>query len=120
MHSVIKYPATADSISVGCMYMVSGLTTSHWIAKDGTCGGLNLVGPENGIIRRRGLVEYNVSQWGWVLRLLCLDSAQYEMGYSSWLPVENSLLPDAFRSRCRTLSSFSSTMYACVLPCFPP
>jgi hypothetical protein len=32
------------------------------------CGGLNMLGPGTGTIRRRGLVGGSVSLWGWALR----------------------------------------------------
>ena len=32
------------------------------------CGGLNMLGPGNGTIRRCGLVGVGVSLWGWALR----------------------------------------------------
>jgi len=32
------------------------------------CGGLNMLGPGSGTLRRCGLVGRNVSLWGWALR----------------------------------------------------
>lgn len=53
--------------------------------------------------------------------VLCLSSTQ---GRREKEPppgcLQRSLILVAFRSRCRTLSSFSSAMPACTLPCFPP
>jgi hypothetical protein len=92
------------------------------------CGGLNRNGShrlmclnawpiERDTVRSYGLVGVDVallekvchcggSLWG----LLCWSYAQASVTQSS----------DAFRSRGRTFSSFSSTISAWMLPCFPP
>ena len=35
---------------------------------NGPCGDLNMLDPESGTIRRRGLVGGSVSLWGWAMR----------------------------------------------------
>ena len=56
-----------------------------------------------------GLVGRSVSLWGWVLRspALKLHPVWHTVSAACW-------------SRCRSHSSFSSTMSACVPPCFLP
>ena len=88
------------------------------------CGSLNVWPTGSGMVRRCGLVRVGVALLEEVhhceggLEILCSNSTQCRRT-SSWLPTEERRLA-AFISRCRTLSSFSRTMSACRLPCFPP
>ena len=71
------------------------------------CGGLHMLGPESGTIRKYGLVGGSVSLYEWTLRDLP----------PSFL--DSSLLLFVFGTRCRTLS-FASVMPAWMFPCFLP
>jgi hypothetical protein len=57
-----------------------------------------------------------VSLWGWALRFPMLKLHPM-WKFSLFLAVCRIQSPADFGSRCRTLSSFSSSMSACMLPC---
>ena len=83
------------------------------------CGGLNKNVPhrlmESGTIKKSGFVGVGVA----LLEEVC--HWEWALGFQMLKPGPVSLsLPAAFPSRCRTLTSFSSTMSAYVPPCFPP
>jgi hypothetical protein len=75
------------------------------------CNGLNMFGTGSGTIRRCGLVGVCV----------VLLEGVYQCGGGQWDPPPSSpwvsLLLAIFWSRCRALSSFSSTMSVWMLPC---
>ena len=54
---------------------ILGLDTQQWCQhrvtdanSEGSCGGLNMLGPGCGTSRRYGLVGGSLSLWGWTLR----------------------------------------------------
>jgi hypothetical protein len=77
-----------------------------------------------GTVRTQGLVGVGVALLEWVWprwRKSVTVGASFEVVYAQATVNETeSPFSAAYRSRCRTLSSFSSTMSACILPCFPP
>ena len=75
----------------------------------------------SGTVRRCSLVGGSVSLWGWALEVF--SNAQPPTSVERdpcWLPGEASLSSVVFGSRCRTLSSFSSTLSAWTLLCLLP
>ena len=99
--------------------LLTGSLADVGLALLGSCGSLNVIGPDNLIGSDNlmvvwlswsgyGLVGGSVSLWGRALR-------SPRLGTLPRVPVD-------FLSpvRCRTLGYFSSTMSACTPPCFLP
>jgi hypothetical protein len=101
-----------------CNPRAGEMTKGEYLGLGGCCG-LNKNGSHrpigSGTLRRCGLMGVGVAlleevcHWGWALRFQILKPS----------PVWHSL-PAAYRSRCTTLSFFSSTTPACMPPYFLP
>jgi hypothetical protein len=66
---------------------------------------------ESVTIRRCGLFEGSVS---------LEDGVSFEVSEAQARPTGSFSLPGAYQSKCRTQGSFSSTISACMGPCFLP